>query len=370
MIFSASVVVAIVTIVGAIIGLESTTRSAERASLGLASRIDRVDSLAQDVDRVVVATRDYLWGTTSRREFRDAVVELEGKLVRARTDDPAIAQADRDFAGYLDAVEHEAPTRDPDIVATYVTHDLAPKQAKLLNDIDLYASHARERFAGDMQRLRRFAEVMELALLLCAAAGLGLEIARWFWIPAINARSRSNMTTADAQLLDELLDAMRIQNGDAGLTRDYWDTDALMRDAIEAGQSRAAVAGITLRFEPSGFGSLYVDRRRIVRAFATLIANALDAAARGSDVVMRAREGEGCTRFEVCVSRASASPPVAFNRYEAQTHAPTDGATSEVTLFTCTRLVAAHNGRLGLDRGPADAQTFWLTLSTKPACLT
>jgi signal transduction histidine kinase len=156
-------------------------------------------------------------------------------------------------------------------------------------------------------------------------------------------------------LLDDLLDAVRVGDGDATLVRADWDVDVLIAETVDGLGATAAERGITLRAVPSGLGSVYADRKRVRRALTVLTSQALELGKLGCEIVVRARHGESCVRFEVSAPDGSRTAP--------------SGHAFEIMRCTCKRLVEAHHGTLGLDQ-LGGRQTFWFTLLTEPACLT
>lgn len=102
------------------------------------------------------------------------------------------------------------------------------------------------------------------------------------------------------RLIDDLLDASRIEAGQLSVEARPIPARELVREAAEALRPHAEAAGITLEVDAAeGLPLVLADRERVLQVFANLVGNAVKFTPQGGKVVLRAEPAGGGVRFEV-----------------------------------------------------------------------
>ncbi len=172
-----------------------------------------------------------------------------------------------------------------------------------------------------------------------------------------------------ARLVQDLLDASRMEGGQLPLERVRVPVVQLVTEAVEA-QKPLAVAGeleLEVELEP-GLPALWADRDRLLQVFENLIGNALKFAGRGVRVVVGAvRQGE-----EVVFRVSDTGPgvraedlPRLFERFWQSDRAARQGA--GLGLPITKGIIEAHGGRIWVDSEPGQGTTFHFSLPVAPA---
>ncbi|MFL5305418.1 MAG: ATP-binding protein [Polyangia bacterium] len=181
-------------------------------------------------------------------------------------------------------------------------------------------------------------------------------------------------------IVDELLNLSRIESGQIQLRRRRLSPDTLLGPALEAHNSAAAQAGVTIVADVvPGLPDVFVDPDRLQLVFSNLLSNALQVAPRDSRVTVRARveaappardhaiAAPTGLRFEV----ADEGPGIPkehqaglFEKFFRVPGSPAGG--SGLGLFIARGLVQAHGGRMGVDSHPGRGTTFWFTVPVTP----
>ena len=91
-------------------------------------------------------------------------------------------------------------------------------------------------------------------------------------------------------LAKSILELSRLEKPDAAIARENTDVAEMVRDAVEPLVPAAAAAGMEVRVEVNGAGSVFVDRNLIIEAVSNLVLNAIRHS-RSKDLVVSAGQG-------------------------------------------------------------------------------
>ena len=169
-------------------------------------------------------------------------------------------------------------------------------------------------------------------------------------------RSADSMT----RLVDDLLDAARIEAGRFTLERKEQRLVPILEDAVQSGRLAAAGRQIRIDFEaPAGEYVLHCDRQRVAQVLANLIGNAVKFSPEGARVQVRLREdGEG-----LCIEVRDWGPGIApahlphiFSRYWQAADKAHLG--TGLGLFIARTIVESHGGRLEVESRLGEGSAF------------
>lgn len=167
------------------------------------------------------------------------------------------------------------------------------------------------------------------------------------------------------RLIQDLLDVARTEGGEVQLDRSRLDARALVREAVALHQPIAEQRSIRLETEiPASLDPLEADHDRILQVFSNLIGNALKFSPEGSQVDIRAEQGERALRFAIC-DRGPGIPDEDRDKLFTEFwrgRKETGGA--GLGLAIARAIVKAHGGRIGVDTRVGEGSTFWFTLPT------
>lgn len=168
-------------------------------------------------------------------------------------------------------------------------------------------------------------------------------------------------------LVNDLLDADKLQSGKVEFQRELLALNELVRMAMEQNTPAAEQASVALVAElPDESLFAQADRNRILQVLANLISNALKFSPVGERVVIRLRRNGASARVSVIDQGsgvAEAFRPRLFERFTQQ-----DGTTSKVQqgtglgLAISKAIAEAHGGTLQLDTETRRGATFHLDL--------
>jgi signal transduction histidine kinase len=166
-------------------------------------------------------------------------------------------------------------------------------------------------------------------------------------------------------LIEDVLDAARLETGTVTLHRSSWDAGGLLERAAELFHERAAKARVELRVETpaeplQGNG----DPERVIQVIGNLISNALKFTPSGGEVVVSvAPVSQG---IEICVR--DTGPGIApedqarlFQRYWQGESSQRRGSLG-LGLYICKNLVEAHGGAIRVESAPGKGSRFCFTL--------
>ena len=169
------------------------------------------------------------------------------------------------------------------------------------------------------------------------------------------------------QIVDDLLDLSRIQDGRIELHKRAVDAATLAREAVPPWKGPAEDKELELRVEVlPGLGDVVVDPDRINLAFANLLANAIKHTPGGGKVTLHAERRDDVVRYSI--TDTGPGIPAEYHQavFDKFFRMPGTVATGAgLGLFIAREIVEAHDGRIGVESpaGPAGrGSRFWFEL--------
>lgn len=199
---------------------------------------------------------------------------------------------------------------------------------------------------------------------------------RQAWLPAADVQQRSEVIHDSATLLmdmiNEILDFSRIEAGHLTLNPEPVSPKALVQAVTRLFSARAEERQVDLQavFADEVPAWVMLDGHRLRQVLTNLVSNAIKFTAQGQVRVRLSLEQERLV-FKVedtgCgISRARQQAIFEpFQQAEASTNRRYGG--TGLGLAICQRLIAAMQGRLGVESEPGQGSTFWLSLPCQPA---
>lgn len=169
------------------------------------------------------------------------------------------------------------------------------------------------------------------------------------------------------RLVDDILDAAKLEAGEVVLRRGSVALDAMVADVLSSFQSNADRKGVRLVSSvPKDLTRVWADEDRLTQILCNLVGNALKFTDRGQVEVRAQAKGE---RVEVSVSDTGIGIPEADRETVFQPFEQGDGGKRGGTglgLSICRKLVGLHGGSLRLEPGVADGSVFVFDLPPTP----
>ena len=169
------------------------------------------------------------------------------------------------------------------------------------------------------------------------------------------------------ELIENLLDASRLQAGALKLERAEVNLDRLARRLVEKFAAQPAAQKHQLRAEfPANFPAIVGDEERLTQVIANLLSNALKYAPGGGPVLVRGR----AEPTQVTVSVSDEGPGVAlgdlphvFDRfYRGEADVARQAKGTGLGLYLAKAVVEAHGGRIWVESAPGRGATFHFSL--------
>lgn len=162
------------------------------------------------------------------------------------------------------------------------------------------------------------------------------------------------------RLVDDLLDAARIEAGRFSLAPARQPLRPILEDAVESGRLAAGARRIQIDFQaPAGELLVHCDRQRLAQVLANLLGNAIKFSPEGGHVELRlADEGEWL-RIDVRDQGpgiAEEDLPHLFAQYWQAADTAHRGA--GLGLFIAKSIVESHGGRIRVDSRVGEGATF------------
>lgn len=169
-----------------------------------------------------------------------------------------------------------------------------------------------------------------------------------------------------AELVENLLEASRLQAGGVALEKNEVDLPALARRLVERFATQSDRHTFEVHF-PEGFPLVWADERRLEQVLSNLLSNAIKYAPGGKVVVSGQVRGE---QVVVCVSDegpgiAPADLPHIFDRFYRASEVTNRTKGAGLGLYLARAVVEAHGGRIWADTPEKGARIcFSLPLET------
>lgn len=164
-------------------------------------------------------------------------------------------------------------------------------------------------------------------------------------------------------LVEDLLDLSRIQEGRIALRREVVSPLDILTQAREVSRAAADAAGIPIDIDALADATpLSVDPARMQLALTNLLANAIRHAPAGSTVRLRALGRKDAVRFEV----DNDGPPVPVGQreriFEAFVRGAEEGTGAGLGLYIAREVARAHGGAIGVTDADGRGARFWLEI--------
>jgi PAS domain S-box-containing protein len=168
------------------------------------------------------------------------------------------------------------------------------------------------------------------------------------------------------RLLDEVLDAARVERGSLTVRPELVDLGRLVREAAGMFEATVQQAGLALEVDAPPRLEVRADPQRLAQVLFNLLSNAAKFTAPGGTVRMRVVEGEEEeVRVEVVDTGRGLSPEQQQHLFEpfSRVQGGPRVAGTGLGLFISKGIVESHGGRIGAhSEGPGRGSTFWFTL--------
>jgi signal transduction histidine kinase len=166
------------------------------------------------------------------------------------------------------------------------------------------------------------------------------------------------------RLVDDLLDAARIESGRFRLEPARQSLVPILEDAVQAGRLAADARRIRIDLEaPAGEHLVHCDRQRLTQVLGNLIGNAVKFSPEGARIELRLREEGEWLRIEVRdwgPGIAAEHLPHVFDRYWQATGTAHLG--TGLGLFIARAIVESHGGRIHVESRVGEGSTFSVDL--------
>jgi signal transduction histidine kinase len=165
-------------------------------------------------------------------------------------------------------------------------------------------------------------------------------------------------------LIDDFLDARRLEQGKLELARDRIDVAGLLREQAElfAGQSERHRVNVALPSEPL---AVQGDRDRLAQVIGNLLSNAIKYSPEGGVVELAAERENGTVLVRVRdhgVGIPQDQQSQIFTRFFRGDAAASGISGTGLGLAVSREIVEAHGGRIGFTSAEREGSTFWLEL--------
>ncbi len=173
-----------------------------------------------------------------------------------------------------------------------------------------------------------------------------------------------------AQLLDDLLDAARVDVGRLALNLAPVNVVELAEDAVEIHQMVATANGVELWMKKRGPVVATADGRRLTRVLVNVIGNALKFTDTGGTIEVGVDVDDG--ECEISVRDTGIGIPVAeletiFERFQQLAPSPHQSIGAGLGLYIARRIVEAHGGRIWVESVEGSGSTFRIRIPIRAA---
>ena len=173
--------------------------------------------------------------------------------------------------------------------------------------------------------------------------------------------------TSMAHLVDDLLEAERIERRRVQLERSRVSPASLVHDSVELLEPVARRAAITLRVEADGAAATRVlcDREAILRVFSNLIGNAIKFSARGGEITIGAEPRGTHVQFSVADRGPGIPAEQLEHMFDGRARPAKDGQRGTglgLGLVIARGIVEAHDGQIWAESRVGAGSCFRFTI--------
>jgi len=171
-----------------------------------------------------------------------------------------------------------------------------------------------------------------------------------------------------ANLIDNLLEASRLQAGGIELTISTFNLETLAKRLSRNFQTQTSKHDISISF-PENFPDIDGDEERLLQALSNLLSNAIKYSPQGGPIQISGRIVQ--REIIVSVSDSGIGLPVGefgriFNRFHrSQTAETSHTQGAGLGLYLTRAVIEAHHGRIWVDSDPGHGSTFHFTIPIK-----
>jgi PAS domain S-box-containing protein len=178
-------------------------------------------------------------------------------------------------------------------------------------------------------------------------------------------------TTMQTRLIDDLLDALRIQSDKLHIEPTSCDLLSIVREVVEDQRSVTPTRTITLDLPTTETVPVMVDAGRIGQVLSNYIINALKYSEETQPISVGVTTTEQETRVWVRDHGSGLSREAQEQIWDrfyqvrgSQKSSGSRGAGLGLGLYICRALIARHGGQVGVESTPGQGSTFWFALPT------
>jgi NtrC-family two-component system sensor histidine kinase KinB len=166
------------------------------------------------------------------------------------------------------------------------------------------------------------------------------------------------------RMINDLLDLARIESGSRRMSLERRSPNELVRKAVSELTDVAEARDTRLRSDvDAGLPEVSVEPQQIFHVFSNLVSNAVKYSRPGDEVLIRARRDGGGVRFSVADHGPGIPLQYQARMFEKFFRVPgSDSSGAGLGLAITREIVAAHNGRVGVDSQSGKGSEFYFVL--------
>ncbi|MEW5929270.1 MAG: PAS domain S-box protein [Gemmatimonadota bacterium] len=194
-------------------------------------------------------------------------------------------------------------------------------------------------------------------------ASLLLEMPRDADTQRAQLRTVLELTEQMNRLIQDLLDASRIEAGQLRVHPAAVPVPPLLADAAELVRMAALERGVSLEVQAApGLPPVLADRDRVLQVLSNLLGNAVKFTPRGGWIVVRAAHVEGAVEVSVADTGVGIPPEHLTHVFDRFWQGDARRKGAGLGLAIARGIVEAHGGRIRAESAPGQGSTFTFTL--------